>query len=414
MIKQDPPMQNFPTTYRHPSLLLALLLLTIFVTPQASADRQSDFQAAYSAYQQAIEAGDNERALATAAESYRLGSKLYGKTSINTANLAINYAMLLNDTGDFKRARKVLKGKLPVLEERHGKDSGELVTALIQLGRANFDMKKPEEGLAYFDRAVILLEQEEMLYRGQQNFDIAALLLRRGANVHTRKYIQAAHDAYVEKLQPHDVRRGLTSYHMALWSLGDRNFRAAVTYLDAALLAFKTDDGQMGDIERAVRKILIEVHESNQASDLATPHLQAVGRTGTWRPEAGPLYMSSSPDNAAVLADNAMAGEVTLAFTVDHQGFVREPKVEISSGPLLSEAALSIIRSARYAPRHENGKAVSTDGVKYSMSFDFTKPKSSNFSRPGLRGFENGGGSGAGTDMPDFGGGGGKGGGGSK
>ena len=107
--------------------LIAIILVVFFIAPVAAADKGKDFQRAYRSYQQHIEANNLEQALPAAEDAYKLGSGLYGRKSLNAAKLAINYATLLNDTGDYRSARKVLKGKLKIMEEEYGTDADEMV-----------------------------------------------------------------------------------------------------------------------------------------------------------------------------------------------------------------------------------------------------------------------------------------------
>lgn len=83
-------------------------------------------------------------------DSLRYGTKVFGKNNINNANLAVNYAKLLNDTGDHKQARKVLKGKLAILEARFGSESSKLVPMAIELACS---AKKPVDAYEYLRRA---------------------------------------------------------------------------------------------------------------------------------------------------------------------------------------------------------------------------------------------------------------------
>ena len=103
--------------------ILSLAVLLICHLPCAQADRKADFRAAYQSYQQAMGAGDTTGALESGKRAYKLGAKVYGRDDINTAKLAINYATLLNDTGEFKKARKILKGRLAVMESKYGQDA---------------------------------------------------------------------------------------------------------------------------------------------------------------------------------------------------------------------------------------------------------------------------------------------------
>lgn len=180
---------------------LSALLTALIITGTAFADKKEDFQEAYQAYQRYMIAGDGTNAREMAAESYRLGAKVFGKKDPNTAKLAINYAVLLNDAGSYKKARKVLKGKLKIMEDQYGANATELSPILIELGRATFNPAKPSRALNHFSRASSILENHgNALYRAKKNFDIAVILLRREGNALTQPYIEAAHAIYSREL----------------------------------------------------------------------------------------------------------------------------------------------------------------------------------------------------------------------
>ena len=390
--------------------LIAIILVVFFIAPVAAADKGKDFQRAYRSYQQHIEANNLEQALPAAEDAYNLGSRLYGRKSLNAAKLAINFATLLNDTGEFKRARRVLKGKLKIMEETYDTDADELVALLMELGRAEFDTRRPKDGLAYFERISAMLDNHENdLYRGMKNWDIVKILLRRQGNAFTRKYVEAAHEYYSNQLIPSDIRLGLASYHMALWKLADNQFEEAVSYLDASLIAFKTDESQMYELEKTVRMMLVNTLEYAKESELATTHCLALGRNQTWKVPAKPLYVSM-PDFPPELTNTALVGEFTLEFTIDEDGFVRNPGVTRSTHADMDEVVMEAIGEFRYAPRFVEGKPVATEGMNYTFSIDFSRAEGKNnfFTRPPLRGWQSGSKSG---DDPFTVGGGGKGGG---
>ncbi len=381
------------------------VLLVLLISSLARADTQQDFTAAYRAYQQYTDSGNASQALESASEAYRLGAKLYGKKSVSAAKLGINYATLLNDGGEFRRARRVLKGKLEIMEGEYGSDAVELVSILIELGRANFDLREPEGGLAYFDRTIgLLTNHKNPMYRGKKNFDIASILLRRQGSAFTRKYIEAAHAVYAEHLQPNDVRLGLTSYHMALWSVADEDHATAIDYLLASLGAFKTDDGKMQNLERTARTMLVAALENTGQSELATEHCIALGRDLEWTTPVRPVFSAVDPVLPEGARANALSGEVVLAFTIDEQGFVRNPSVTSSSVPAFDGPVVEMVSQFRYAPRFADGNPVATEDVSFAMSFDFSQRRSSRFRIPPPRGSGGGGGGDIGFEPPGSGG----------
>lgn len=364
-----------------------LLLFAFIITSTAFADEKQDFREAYRAYQQYVKAGDTAKAKEMAAESYRLGGGVYGKDSVNTSKLAINYASLLNDAGSFRQARKVLKGKLGILEREYGVNAVELSSILIELGRAELDLDDPDMALGQFSRSSRLLEKHEnALYRAKKNLDIAIILLKRNGGALTREYIEAAHAVYSRDLPTSDFRRGLTSYHMARHAIEDQQYERAAAHLESCLIAFKSGDGTMSRLERTVRVQLVNAYESLQRQDAATEHCLAIGNEQRWELPADPLYRTKPVPSLAAM-EAGLTGEVTLAFAVDSQGYVVNPRVKQSTTEAFNEAALDMIRQFRYAPRFIENKPVLTEGVEYTVRFAPNQVKEKRRRIPGFDGF---------------------------
>lgn len=369
----------------------AILLILPLICVSATTNKEK-FTNAYAAYQQHLAANEATLALAFAQDAYRLGKKLFGKDSVNTANLATNYAALLNDAGRTKKAGKLLKGKLTILEERFGANAKELVPVLTELGRVNLNEKMLQLGLSYFRRAAALAELESNpLYAAQQNFDIAKMLMNRGFHSSSESFMRTAHEKYAAKLQSNDVRLGLTSYQMAVWALSRRQHDAAIPYLDQALTAFKTDDKHMGDLERTVRYRLVETYETMGDRQAATEHCVTVGARQDWISPPEPLFATQAAYPQAAV-EKKLSGEVVLGFTVDENGFVADASVTQSTDAVFDSAALDMIQQYRYAPRFEGGIAVATGNLQFTASFDLRVEKSGggsklSFQRPPLPGF---------------------------
>ena len=393
----------------HRFVKFSLVLILLYPVTTTFADLESDFRQAYRSYNQYLEADDVPLALGAAADAYRLGSKLYGRKHVTTAKLAINYSSLLNDTRDYKEAAKVLKGKLKVMEKAYGEDAHDVVSLLVELGRAHLDPGKPDRGLEYFQRAsTILANHDNPIVIGARNFDIVSVLLKRRANLQTRPFVEAAYAAYTDSLEKNDVRLGLVNYHMALFATADGRLIDSKEHLNQALTAFKTDNEQMGNLERTVRMMLVDVLERSDNSELATQHCLAVGERQEWRPPARPLYFKPpnfKPENAG----ESKSGRITVQFTVDEEGFVRNAKVASSTSPGLNGDALAVVSDFRYAPRFVDGSPVATTGVDFTMTYDFTPQvaRKAKFSAPKSRGSMAGGNSSDfGGDFGGFGGGG--------
>jgi len=349
--------------------ILGVLLLA-GLCQAVSADQGADFRTAYEAYRQHVAAGRTAEAKASAEKAYRLGSRLYGRNSANAAKLAINFARLLNDGAEYKKAARILRNKIDAMEEAYGAGSSELIPVLVEMARARFDPKSPDAALTHFRRASALLAADaDVRYRGLKNYDIATELFRRGGTPWSRPFVEAAHAVFSEHLQPNDIRRGLMAYHLGLWTVGDERPDVALGHFEHALTAFETE-GEMGDLERTVRMRLVDILERTGRSDEATAHCLALGAAEIWQMPPWPLYMTY-PRYAAVAFEGLSEGQVTLGFTIDVEGFVRDPRVLESTRPSLDAGALAAVGGFRYAPRFVDGASVRTDDVTFTYSFDF-------------------------------------------
>lgn len=77
------------------------------------------------------------------------------------------------------------------------------------------------------------------------------------------------------------------------------------------------------------------------------------------------------PGYPAEAFEGLSEGQVTLEFTIDEEGFVREPRVLESTRPTLDAEALAAVGNFRYAPRFVDGAFVETDDATFTYSFNF-------------------------------------------
>ena len=369
--------------FRQSRIFLLLLVLGLWTTT-VLADNREKFNSAYTAYQEHINAGQTDQALEAANDAYRYGSKVFGRNHVNTANLAINYAILLNDTGDHRKARKTLKGKLDILEKRYGENATNLVPLFMQLGRA---AKDADATLEYLHRAASLSKgYEDNLDEAEKNFDIMVILLNRDSESLVEPFVDRAYEIYAERLQPNDFRLGLMSYHKARWATSKNQHDDTTDYLLRALQAFQRSEGPMGGLERSVRLQLVQAYEKLNQPKEATEQLLILGANQSWFSATDPVYQPSFkfPEEAIAKRIN---GEVSLSFTIDEQGFVVNPSVTESSEEIFNDAALEMVRGFRYIPRFVDGKPVATEGIVYDTSFVFSNPVASRgqFQRPPIK-----------------------------
>ena len=373
------------------SLYCAILLL---ITQFSWADPRTDFDQAYKDYGLHITANNIADALDAAKNAHRLGTKVFGKKSVNVANLASNYAELLNSTEDYKKARKVLKGQVAILETRYGDTATELVKPLIESGRAWIGTKDAQEGLDYFERAAKLSNgYTNKLLEAQKNLDIVTILLRRGQGASIKPFVDKAYNIYTVEVAPNDFRLGLMSYHKSIIAARENISNEAIEYLMGALTAFKAPAGEsIGDLERTVRTRLIAAYENTSQRDAATEHCLVLAANQEFSPTAPSIFRKEAVFSDAVM-EQKLSGSVQLTFTIDEQGYAVDPTILASDDQQLNEPALTMIKGSRYLPRFVDGQPVATSGIEFNANFvppsEVTAQQRSRFQRPGVRGLMN-------------------------
>jgi TonB family protein len=373
------------------SLYCAILLL---ITQFSWADPRTDFDQAYKDYGLHITANNIADALDAAKNAHRLGTKVFGKKSVNVANLASNYAELLNSTEDYKKARKVLKGQVAILETRYGDTATELVKPLIESGRAWIGTKDAQEGLDYFERAAKLSNgYTNKLLEAQKNLDIVTILLRRGQGASIKPFVDKAYNIYTVEVAPNDFRLGLMSYHKSIIAARENISNEAIEYLMGALTAFKAPAGEsIGDLERTVRTRLIAAYENTSQRDAATEHCLVLAADQEFSPTAPSIFRKEAVFSDAVM-EQKLSGSVQLTFTIDEQGYVVDPTIQASDDQRLNEPALTMIKGSRYLPRLVDGQPVATQGIEFNANFvppiEITASQRNKFQRPGVRGLMN-------------------------
>jgi TonB family protein len=353
-----------------------------FLAGGVLADDRGEFDRAYAAYDQHVNAGEPELAKAAAKDALKFGTRVFGKENVNTVNLAVNYARLLNDAGDYKAAHKALDGTLKVLEAKYGDGSSALVPLVIQLARA---ASEPAESFALLQRAASLSRgYEDNLIEAQKNVDIMVILLSRGGGALVGSFVERAYEIYSERLQPNDARLGLMAYHKARLAMARNQPEVNLTYLQQALTAFLTPDGEpMGDFERSVRMQMVAAYEALKQPVRATEQLLLLGASQTWSASPEPVYRPE-----AELPPGATGrGAVTVAFGIDEQGFVVQPTISKSTAPSFDAAALKMLGQARFVPRFVDGKPVATTDLLYTANFDVQPPdlRPRKFERPTVK-----------------------------
>ena len=348
--------------------MLAGVLVSTHVAAQTT-EELAEYNAAYLQYGYYLES-DPDFAREAARRAYELGRSLFGEDSERTAMLAINYANLLQDEA---QSQSYLDEAVTIYQGVFGVGSEELVDPLMRLARTLSDTGKYRLALVYYRRALQLASR----HLGEESSKAGSILLELGSIALTDGDVEESFSALEkarQSLRRYDDPGSVTNLARTNLLLGNyylltQQPQASLQPLLAALdvlLAYP-----YADVTLRNRVALIEAYERLGMSASATIHCLAIGARLRLEPDAimQPLY-SVAPQTqqfTGTLGKNNTEGiEIGVSFTVDSQGFVKDPVLMSSvDSDALANNFLQAIRQFRYAPRFANGIAIESPNQQY-------------------------------------------------
>lgn len=330
--------------------LLAGLLLAVSIAAHAEYSA-TDFNAAWSDYNESLDAGDAATVVTTSRTVLEIARELLPESDERIPILMLNHATALDRADEVSEARRFFDEATSLAKRIHGADSIAYADFAFETGASLVDVRSTGMGRKY-------LQEAEAIYRG--------------AGAEQR------------------LRLGLAAMYLGQADMTSGKFDAAEQHLlEAAQYLPLADEETLADGIR-VRALLVQNYELNDKSELATPHCLAIGAANALQqgPDYLPLFRMA-PHYPSVMLNSGQEGYVIFSFTVDEEGYVRDPEVIEESdfrymsgrqtGSSMSVparersfriAAEEAVEGFRYAPRFENGKPVATEGVKTRITFE--------------------------------------------
>lgn len=358
--------------------LLLVLSLDSFSSPLVAQPTLDDFKKEYSEYQKYSEEGKRRESLPYAHSSYEIGKSLFEELSKNTASLAYNYGLNLMELRNDEDAEKVFREALKMYESVYGKESEQLIPVLMDLGHS---MAAPHQKTAqkrYYNRALDLAGDnygEDSINWGQRSVEAGVEMLSKARSTEAKKYLYQGHKVLEGKLGEAAPRVGYAAFQIGKFELATKDYDDAIVYFNKALASFSLPEQPSNRIELATHGFLVQAYEKIEQQDLATKHCLAIGRmTPVASVQDYQPLVKVAPKYPMSALRQKKEGYVTLEFDVDDFGFVRNPKVVDISGPgSFAKVAVEAAKKFRYAPGFENGKPVTTVGVKNRFIFEIAK-----------------------------------------
>lgn len=355
-----------PTIHRIGLLCLCVALDSAAAEPASDAH---EFNQARQAYEESMARSRHAEAAAHANRMRALGEKLFPDDAKRIAPLYFSEGLALQRQGSAD-AYPLLVQALALAQTVDDQAPMELFTIegalALAAPTAGKLLQHLRNALRWADRAG---EQEAMA--------VAQFKLHAGVRLGTAKGMRLIDDAARVFEQAGDVEHHATAQlAIGKYYRGRGNVKKAVAQFQAALATIGQDPSERKPFHRRLMLLahssLVEALEHIGDRESATKHCLAIGAVTPWGGVADyePLLRHSPVYPYEALA-RGEEGAVILQFTVDEQGFVREPVALETIGPGSFERhALEAVRSYRYAPRFVDGKPVPVKGVLLRMRFE--------------------------------------------
>ncbi len=369
---------------------VAVMLLPAVSFTQSPGDIQS-VNEAWRDYKTAMSSGNKTMQLEAAESMVAVGRRVLGDADERTPVFLINYGVALTALLRREEARDVLREALRLGTAIHGRHSLQLVDVYIPLAQTYAEFGSETQLLKYYKKALSLVETEvgrdSELYANIA-FEAAVTAYTKAHSTAGLRYLERARDAYAASKGQDSFEVGLAEFQLGKFKFTKGRYKQSVLHLLAALPLFEGEAPMQLEYQMYTHALLVQAYESRHMSDAATEHCIAIGQLneGLGDHDYEPLFRQS-PAYPALLRSVGAEGYVDFEFTVDSNGFVRNPRVTnlatTARAPSRSKtigrysdtdrsfeaAALEALKRFRYAPRVVNGESTSVDGVRTRISF---------------------------------------------
>jgi TonB family protein len=337
-------------------LLCSCLLSASLISQEASLSRADNikiFNESQRCFKAAIKEGQKLTESRRCAKlSLEAGRSLFEPDSKNIAILTYNYGKTLNKYG--KERQAVLKNAIKLYESIHGKDSPELISLLIDAGKAN--------------RAVRIAKDSY----GGGSILYADTLLAAGMSDLTKqssgsRFLKEALKVYSNGAEGSEsLGATLANFQLGKIKMAQEKYKSSIPYF---LEATKNPS-----IASYAHAFLVEAYDRTSQQDKATEHVLIMARQPIRGKDYIPLFVQQPkyPDRARRFGKE---GYAMIELTVSKEGLALNPTVieEKPEDQEFGKAALKAAASLRYVPRFIDGEPVEVPGVLYKYNFNMTR-----------------------------------------
>ncbi|MFC3095558.1 TonB family protein [Alteromonas sediminis] len=358
-----------------PLLSLYLVLFSAFALAS------NDFSSVYQRFQAAHTNGDHATASELAKQAYQLGIEKFGADSENALNLLYNLgnARLLNN--QYEQALESYDALLTPFITLHGEQSQEVYELRLQrlksMSKISISKGKPlerayrNEGQTLFRLAEVLSEKEPEqapeLYFGVINILSSSIKLPLKRN-RVIAYAETTESLLLDKFGESDNRTLKTQFYLGQLYSG-KKARLAIDKFESLVGTLRGSLDYTHPYELAAHAQLVSLYEMEEQSEKATEHCMAIGRMTPWDDDIKPVPLyrvhPQYPKNTRM-----REGMVKMAFDISPTGFVENIQVlDSEGGKGFEDESIAALSEWRYAPKFEDGQAVTAKGQTVQLDF---------------------------------------------
>ncbi len=304
--------------------------------------------------------GRYDQALGHAERTRELGESLYADDVRRTATLVFNHGFVLGKLNRHGEAYPVLKKARKLLVEALGEGAKEMLNVELAL----LDSAPESRVRHYMEQALELVDA----HHGNDGKLVGDITLKGGLRLWSKKPLPLLDEA----AKAYKAASNEDGYALAQFWIGKKHFAAGEYKKVAKPLGAAVETlPEAHQLALMARAHLVEAYEELGQSERATEHCLAIGRTQRWtgNDDYQPLF-KRPPKYPLEAIRRDWEGFVLVEFTVDEMGFVRNLEVvDSEGGALFHKPALEAAKGFRYAPKFEEGKPVSVDGIRNRIVF---------------------------------------------
>ena len=338
------------------TLLFSFLFSASLTSQEASLSRADNiriFNESQRCFKAAIKEGrqltESRRCAKLALEA---GRSLFEPDSKNIAILTYNYGKTLHKYGQERRT--VLGNATHLYEDIYGKDSAELISLLIDAGKANRAVRIAKDGYG----GGSILYADTLLAAGMSD-------PFKGA-----RFLEEALQMYMKAGGPESLGVTLANFYLGKNKMAQAQYKLSIPYF---LKATKNPS-----IASYAHAFLVDAYDRTNQQDKATEHVLIMAR----QPIRGntedrgfiPLFVTQ-PLYPRGAQTRGKEGYAIIELTVSKEGLALNPAVieEKPKGQGFGKSALKAAGSLRYVPRFIDGAPVEVPGVLYKYNFNMAR-----------------------------------------